>query len=462
MGKYWLYYVAMLEKSPGFEIPKSPDTVVEDKNKAERAEAARQKKMEKVLDSSVANTPIDAIAEEHTEAWTQSLEDREKGTPLNAEGAAFDAIAPEHVDAWTKPIENKVAGEPVQTPEATKAPEIKEESKTVEYVPLTRAEIEERWKETGRKIDASDDGLPGAKLDSVQYTGLVQEHGLRGIQLAQMDKASKEVFAQGTSLAPVAPAGANAAPEVKDLVEPAAVQATKLTPEQDPLREDIRKAAIGKYLSYQDTEVEDGIKKSILEDSVADDATRKYADSLLEMGNKYTLPELERTGREMKDKALDILSKLGIEPSSLGKSDTWAMWDLGKQFYYASNPDKAEGGYAIADPMASEEKRNEIIDRQVGWEAYNAYQLNDKKFLQGLQQAEKDSIIKYLMLAPKSNNTLSSKHLAELGTLLRKIAAPKPPTSSESLQGVGILVKEKAKDYKRPSRGWFSRIFFGK
>jgi hypothetical protein len=125
----------------------------------------------------------------------------------------------------------------------------------------------------------------------------------------------------------------------------------------------------------------------------------------------------------MVSEATDILGRFDIPKSQYLGSKTWAMWDIGKQYYYATHPDEADPKYVIADPLKSPEKVQEMIDRQVGWEAYRA---KDSKFA---EKYKKHPLYKklqeYLGMKSKNRDTLSSKDLAELGALVRKISESK-------------------------------------
>ncbi len=178
---------------------------------------------------------------------------------------------------------------------------------------------------------------------------------------------------------------------------------------------------VSKYLSYQDTDVSADEKKAMLEYTLNPDKSGlKYAESLQEILVNNPKERVEGVASHMVTEAKDILKKLGVPGSTYLGSKTWAMWDIGKQYHYFTHPDEADKKYSIADPFKSPEKIKEIIDRHVGWEAYHT---KDKKFAERFRKNPAyNKLQELLSKAPKSNNgDLSSKDLAELGSVIRKI-----------------------------------------
>ena len=100
------------------------------------------------------------------------------------------------------------------------------------------------------------------------------------------------------------------------------------------------------------------------------------------------------------------------------------MWDLGKQFYYFLHPEQSGVKYEIANPLSSEKKQQEIIDRHLGWEAYAAFNSNSPESVEWrntiIANPKFTKALEILNKKPKENKTLSSFDLTALGTLLRK------------------------------------------
>jgi hypothetical protein len=69
--------------------------------------------------------------------------------------------------------------------------------------------------------------------------------------------------------------------------------------------------------------------------------------------------------------------------------------------------------------MNDSQKREEIVDRHVGWEAYAAWRSGDKAFINRVPESTRNRALEYLEREPKQRGTLPSNELAELGSLLR-------------------------------------------
>ncbi len=180
------------------------------------------------------------------------------------------------------------------------------------------------------------------------------------------------------------------------------------------------KDILHEYLAYQDTFVSDIDKKSMLERTIKSESANKYAKALQEIISTNPKEKIELIVSDMLTEAYDILKKIGVIGSPFLNSKTWAMWDIGKQYYFATHPDEADKRYEIVDPLKSSEKITEIVDRHIGWEVYHA---KNKEFMKNFgKHPLYDKLSKFLEKAPKSSNgDLSSKDLARLGSLIRRI-----------------------------------------
>ncbi len=203
------------------------------------------------------------------------------------------------------------------------------------------------------------------------------------------------------------------APVIEKIVE---VEKPKRV-EESLSQEDI----VSKYLAYQDMDVSADEKRSMMEYVMNPEKSGlKYADALQEVLATNPKEQVEGTASHMVAEAKNILNKLGVSGSPYLGSKTWAMWDIGKQYHYFTHPDEADKKYTIADPFKSPEKIAEIVDRHVGWEAYR---MKDKRFAERFSKHPLYRKLQELLnKAPKSTNgDLSSKDLAELGSVIRKI-----------------------------------------
>src|SRR5262245_44787899 len=107
---------------------------------------------------------------------------------------------------------------------------------------------------------------------------------------------------------------------------------------------DLRKQVIDTYLSYQDADVSVEKKRSMLHWARESKNAAKYADSIVQM------PQ-----RALELKARELVQTMRSEADRTGAP---------KQNQTENNP-----AYVIGDPLTSEAKQDEIINRQLGWEA---------------------------------------------------------------------------------------------
>lgn len=175
---------------------------------------------------------------------------------------------------------------------------------------------------------------------------------------------------------------------------------------------------ISNFLSYADADIPEETKKLALENSRKNPQAIKYADSIIDLINERGKQALMEQTEQMRVKCIERIIRLGLIPSPYAKSQTWAMWDIGKQEYFFTHQEEADEKYLIADPF-SEEKQKEIIDRHIGWEAYQAFKADGDIFMEKIKNHPNRSKIQvFLQKTPKENGTLSSLELADLGSLL--------------------------------------------
>src|SRR4030042_879965 len=176
----------------------------------------------------------------------------------------------------------------------------------------------------------------------------------------------------------------------------------------------LNRQLLSDYLSFQDVDLEKETKEWILSQNLSSGNAKKYADSLMELAEKYNLENIKEKAGELVASTSDLLKKIGIKPSEFARSQTWAIWDMAKQQFYLSHPDKVDSKYSIEDPMSSKNKQLEISDRHLGWEVYAAYQSGNHSFLNKLKDRNiRAEIEDYLLKPSKDNGTLSSRDLAD-------------------------------------------------
>lgn len=189
--------------------------------------------------------------------------------------------------------------------------------------------------------------------------------------------------------------------------------------DQSARNRELYEHVLKEYLSYQDADIPEEAKQEALEYSEKSESAKKYVESLLALAKKYRFTRLESEADRMRDECASILERIGVQAGPYAESRTWSLWDIAKQYHYVLHPDESDARYDVADPFESEEKRAEIVNRHVGWEAYGSSRQGDNDFLDLLSEDKQSAVIELLTQPPKENGTLSSKELAELGALLR-------------------------------------------
>lgn len=185
--------------------------------------------------------------------------------------------------------------------------------------------------------------------------------------------------------------------------------------------ESLRGQVIEQDLAYQDADLPEEVKRQTLESSMRSESARKYADAIVQLSKKENLGTIRESARELVQTLSTELDRLGIPPSPYAKSNTWAMWDIGKQYYFFTHQSENDPAYEIGDPLTSDKKREEIVNRHLGWEAHVAFQANAEWKNKIVSDGKFAKALPLLNKPPKQNSdTLSSKDLAELGKALRE------------------------------------------
>lgn len=174
------------------------------------------------------------------------------------------------------------------------------------------------------------------------------------------------------------------------------------------------------YLSYADAPVSAEERQRMLDFNRKSLSAQNYATSLRHLAERRNLSELDALAKEMIAKVKEVLDRLGIPISAYGNSKSWALWDIGKQEYFAEHPEEANENYAVGGILELPEKREEIVNRHIGWELYGAYTNGNRGFVEKIGTGEKEEVEELLKTPPKENRTLPSYKLARLGMLARK------------------------------------------
>ena len=183
----------------------------------------------------------------------------------------------------------------------------------------------------------------------------------------------------------------------------------------------LKENIISSDLSYQDADIPEQRKAGMLKWSKESPSASRYAESIVTLAQGTSLNEIRGKAEELKNQLLKIASTIGVPVSAEAQSLSWAMWDIGKQYYYFIHQNEADPKYEIAEPLESKEKQEEIVNRHLGYEAYRAFNSNSE----WKKKIEKDNrftrALELLNKKPKQDGQLSSYDFAELGKRLREI-----------------------------------------
>ncbi len=194
----------------------------------------------------------------------------------------------------------------------------------------------------------------------------------------------------------------------------------------------------------------------------------KYAQKLVELYEAHGGKKLGRLAATMTKAAEESLRLAGInEPSEYCKSPTWALWDIAKQAYLAEHPEESSGEYAtreldgqrfdnLIDPTSSGEsiaeldgeevdlaelKRQEIIDRHVGWEVVRSWYTSSPRHIGNIPLADPHLEEVLDIIAHGQTNAdfldsdkivpaLRSFELARIGAIVNDFASNQPMDTS--------------------------------
>ena len=182
----------------------------------------------------------------------------------------------------------------------------------------------------------------------------------------------------------------------------------------------IRNQILERDLAYQDIDMLPEQKESYKQWVHSSDSAKKYAESLINASGSGGVESIRTQAREIRDQMLSEANRIGVPMSAHGKSLSWVMWDIGKQYHFFTNPEQNDPRYELGNPLQSESKREEILNRHIGWEAYAAFQGNAEYRARVQNDPRLRDALSLFTKAPKMNRSLSSSDLAELGRLLRE------------------------------------------
>ena len=113
---------------------------------------------------------------------------------------------------------------------------------------------------------------------------------------------------------------------------------------------------------------------------------RPDAGPLNASGNRYAQAlagqdqiAIEATSQKLRATFNNAAAKLGIELGPNANSQSWSMWDIGKQLYMDANPAKSNKPYVLGNPLTNIQVQADIVDRALGYEITKGVDVEGKR-----------------------------------------------------------------------------------
>jgi hypothetical protein len=103
---------------------------------------------------------------------------------------------------------------------------------------------------------------------------------------------------------------------------------------------------------------------------------KRYAESLA--GQDQVA--IEATSQKLRASFNNAAAKLGIELGPNAGSQSWSLWDIGKQLYMNANPAKSNKPYALGNPLDNIQVQSDIVDRMLGFELTKGVDAEGKRW----------------------------------------------------------------------------------
>ena len=88
---------------------------------------------------------------------------------------------------------------------------------------------------------------------------------------------------------------------------------------------------------------------------------------------------IEATSQKLRATFNNAAAKLGIELGPNAGSQSWSMWDIGKQLYMDANPAKSNKPYVLGNPLTNVQVQADIVDRALGYEITKGVDVEGKR-----------------------------------------------------------------------------------
>ena len=88
---------------------------------------------------------------------------------------------------------------------------------------------------------------------------------------------------------------------------------------------------------------------------------------------------VEATSQKLRASFNNAAAKLGIDLGPNAGSQSWSMWDIGKQLYMDANPAKSNKPYVLGNPLTNIQVQADIVDRALGYEMTKGVDVEGKR-----------------------------------------------------------------------------------
>ena len=103
---------------------------------------------------------------------------------------------------------------------------------------------------------------------------------------------------------------------------------------------------------------------------------KRYAEAL----STQDADTISRTSQKLRASFKDTAERLGIELGPNAASQSWSMWDIGKQLYMDANPTKSNKPYVLGNPLTNIQVQADIVDRMIGFEMTKGVDVEGKRW----------------------------------------------------------------------------------
>jgi hypothetical protein len=110
--------------------------------------------------------------------------------------------------------------------------------------------------------------------------------------------------------------------------------------------------------------------------SVPTASGKRYAEALAGQDQAA----IEATSQRIRASFNNAAAKLGFELGPNAGSQSWSLWDIGKQLYMNANPAKSGKPYVLGNPLRNVQVQSDIVDRMLGFELTQGFDAEGKRW----------------------------------------------------------------------------------